>query len=204
MTTIQPTRPKGERVDEQSSLDSSSIPHQPKVGEQTEQEHMHVIHASTEGVDPNSRTIIIPVDGSPYSESMVKWAKINFLRPDDDIVLIHVRSYKPTHMPDINMIHAHYMEVLRDSNELLEKFGQYFISSLDGSKQEHVRGFSLRGDPRFYIVNKAKELHADAIVIGSRGLGYLMRMFLGSVSDYVSHHADCPVIIVRQNDENKV
>jgi len=36
------------------------------------------------------------------------------------------------------------------------------------------------------------------IVVGTRGLGSVRRTILGSVSDYVVHHAHCPVIVCRE------
>ena len=55
----------------------------------------------------------------------------------------------------------------------------------------------MRGDPRDELVRKASELKACAIIMGSRGLGAFKRTFLGSVSDYVVHHSEVPVIIVK-------
>jgi nucleotide-binding universal stress UspA family protein len=54
------------------------------------------------------------------------------------------------------------------------------------------------GDPGTVICELAAELPADAIVIGSHGHGLLKRMFLGSVSTHVLHHAPCPVLVVRR------
>ncbi|ONK68857.1 uncharacterized protein A4U43_C05F16770 [Asparagus officinalis] len=53
----------------------------------------------------------------------------------------------------------------------------------------------LEGDPKDVICQAAEEMHADLLVVGSRGLSMLRRAFLGSVSDYVAHHANCPVLI---------
>lgn len=50
------------------------------------------------------------------------------------------------------------------------------------------------------IVNAAREVNADVIITGSRGTGKLRRTFLGSVSDYVLHHSDVPVIVCRHKD----
>ncbi|MEW6636135.1 MAG: universal stress protein, partial [Actinomycetota bacterium] len=41
------------------------------------------------------------------------------------------------------------------------------------------------------------EVGADLIVIGTRGLGRIQRLLLGSVAEGVAHHATCPVLVVR-------
>jgi nucleotide-binding universal stress UspA family protein len=53
------------------------------------------------------------------------------------------------------------------------------------------------GYPDAEIVDLAEELEAGLIVMGSRGLGGLRRMLLGSVSDSVVRHAHCPVLVTR-------
>lgn len=46
------------------------------------------------------------------------------------------------------------------------------------------------------ILEIAREIDADAIVVGTRGRGGLRSMLLGSVSHAVVQHADRPVVIV--------
>ncbi|MGB5631602.1 MAG: universal stress protein [Waterburya sp.] len=52
------------------------------------------------------------------------------------------------------------------------------------------------GHPGSLIRDLAKNWNADLIVMGRRGLSSLQEVFLGSVSNYILHHAPCSVLIV--------
>ncbi len=49
------------------------------------------------------------------------------------------------------------------------------------------------------VVRVAREMNADVLVIGSSGKNWLSRHIGGSVSDYVAHHAPCPVMLIRHD-----
>jgi nucleotide-binding universal stress UspA family protein len=53
------------------------------------------------------------------------------------------------------------------------------------------------GHPDKEIVRLAEELDVGTIVMGSRGLGAVNRMLMGSISDSVVRHAHCPVYVLR-------
>lgn len=53
------------------------------------------------------------------------------------------------------------------------------------------------GRPGEVIVGEAGRAEADLIVLGSYGQGRLANILLGSVSQYVLHHAHVPVCVVR-------
>ncbi len=55
----------------------------------------------------------------------------------------------------------------------------------------------LEGDPASAIIEVASTRKSDIIVMGSRGLGRLAGLLLGSTSQKVVAHAPCPVLIVR-------
>lgn len=61
----------------------------------------------------------------------------------------------------------------------------------------------LSGNPGRMICELADNWSADLILVGSRGLQGLKEMFLGSVSNYVTHHAPCSVLIVRTNTDSE-
>lgn len=55
-----------------------------------------------------------------------------------------------------------------------------------------------RGRPASALLDEAKALQPDLIVIGSRGHGPLASVLLGSVSTEVADHAPCPVLVARR------
>jgi nucleotide-binding universal stress UspA family protein len=58
----------------------------------------------------------------------------------------------------------------------------------------------VEGNPGREIVDAARLRGADVIVVGSRGLGKLSSMFLGSVSSDVLSKADRPVLVVKEKE----
>jgi nucleotide-binding universal stress UspA family protein len=54
-----------------------------------------------------------------------------------------------------------------------------------------------RGNPAQAILHAAESAGADVIIIGSRGLGGMKGLLLGSVSHAVVQHASVPVLVVR-------
>jgi nucleotide-binding universal stress UspA family protein len=53
------------------------------------------------------------------------------------------------------------------------------------------------GRPADAILDLGEQIGADLIVVGSRGLGPVKRLLVGSVSEGVVHHAKCSVLVVR-------
>ena len=51
------------------------------------------------------------------------------------------------------------------------------------------------------IIAQAEEIEAGLVIVGSRGMGRLGRLALGSVSMGLVHRSHCPVLIVREGEE---
>ena len=82
------------------------------------------------------------------------------------------------------------------ARQLLEKVTQ----SVSGLAKEQAVCCSYHqevGHTEEILLRFAELQKADLIVLGSRGLGGFERMLLGSVSHHVTHHANCPVLVVR-------
>ena len=74
-----------------------------------------------------------------------------------------------------------------------------------GQAEEMMKGYGVpvtahlvKDAPADALIDVAKKTNADLIVVGSRGLGAGARLFLGSVSTKVVHHAHdiCTVLVV--------
>jgi nucleotide-binding universal stress UspA family protein len=67
------------------------------------------------------------------------------------------------------------------------------VGRLGGHAQVHSH--TPVGDPARQLLEMAAT--ADLVVVGSRGLGAVRRLLLGTVSEKVLQHAPCPVLIVK-------
>jgi nucleotide-binding universal stress UspA family protein len=83
--------------------------------------------------------------------------------------------------------------VKREAQEFLDAQLKQIQDAGGSVAQAHVR----LGRPDEEIVGLADEMEAGLVVMGSRGMGGLKRLLMGSVSDSVVRHAHCPVLVVR-------
>ena len=81
--------------------------------------------------------------------------------------------------------------VTKAGNVILDRAMQMVPS---GIKKE---AFSETGSPAVAILDFAEHSGTDLIVMGSRGLGVVKGVLLGSVSQYIVEQAKCPVLVVK-------
>jgi nucleotide-binding universal stress UspA family protein len=95
---------------------------------------------------------------------------------------------------------AEAWDIHRQEWEKYEKEGLELLRSLcerataAGLQAEFTQTFGSTGR---VICELARSWEADIIVIGRRSHSALGELFLGSVSNYVVHHASCSVFIIQ-------
>lgn len=87
-----------------------------------------------------------------------------------------------------------------------EEFKREHAQLLEMSSHLRERGIDaqallLKGDAAKLILEKAKDLQTEIILLGSHGHGLLHKALLGSVSEAVMHKAPCNVMVVPTRSE---
>lgn len=150
--------------------------------------------------------ILIATDRSQNNKIVFDTAVFLAKTTGANLMLLHILSPKESGHP-IAPAHTYYPIVEETSYEAYQKeYSKYEQRGLDflknlteeataaGVTTEYTQ---LAGNPGRMICELADNWSADLIVVGSRGLKGIKEMFLGSVSNYVTHHAPCSVLIVR-------
>jgi nucleotide-binding universal stress UspA family protein len=152
--------------------------------------------------------ILVAVDDSPISEQAFDEALDLAKQSHATLLLFHALSTNsqpgtvvPTLIPYYYpMVTDAVMEQYREQWEAAEKQGLEQLRSLaakatsQGVPTEFTQNI---GNPGPLICQMAQNWQADLIVLGRRGHSGLNEWLMGSVSNYVMHHATCPVLAVQ-------
>jgi nucleotide-binding universal stress UspA family protein len=89
-------------------------------------------------------------------------------------------------------------QIVREAGEELQVWLDSFVQKARKNGIEAEANY-LIGDSGHQICAYAKSWGADLIIIGRRGRTGLSELLLGSVSNYVIHHAHCSVLVVQHH-----
>ena len=145
--------------------------------------------------------IVLATDGTKQSDAAIEITKTLKLDDGDQIRVISVVDMA---LPLSVDIYAGYQPsteeiesaVMKNAQTILETTGNK-LKEIFAHKNVSIITELLNGSPESRIVEKAEELQADLIIVGSHGYNRWERLLLGSVSDSVIHHAPCSVLVVR-------
>ena len=138
-----------------------------------------------------SDVILVPVDGSDESLNGLKYACKLAKRLEASLYVLHVASIP--YMAESVFIDP---ELFIDAGRAIVKDAKTLLTA-NACDDVHYDVVEGRGNPGNVIVRYAKEHDCTQIVMSARGHTPFTHLLLGSVSDYVIHHATCPVTIVR-------
>lgn len=139
--------------------------------------------------------ILVPVDGSVSSTNAVNFAmRLVKHNPDAHLYLLNVQEPPPVEvMVEAGIAPEEWQathqeagrSVMEPACKMLEAEGVPYTTSV------------AVGHPVEMIASRVRELGCTSVIMGTRGMGALANLVLGSVATRVVHALDCPVTLVK-------
>jgi nucleotide-binding universal stress UspA family protein len=142
------------------------------------------------------RSILVPLDGSPFGEQAVPLALEIARRAQAAVQLIHVHQLiaSPWSGSELAMDVELETDLRRQEQDYLEKTAQRLKGEVP------VTTALLEGPVAEVIHERALGCGADLIVMSTHGRGPLSRFWLGSVADQLIRRTAAPLLLVRPHE----
>ena len=140
--------------------------------------------------------IVVGVDGSDTSRSALEWAYDEAAHHGASLTV--VTTWHPPALP----LSPPYGSIppedygnqpRQEALDMLDRFTSALVPK-DPAVEIHT-SVAEGKNPAEVLIERSRE--ADLVVVGSRGHGGFVGMLLGSVSQHLVAHAECPVVVVR-------
>ena len=142
------------------------------------------------------KTILVAVDGSEQAQRALDEALKLYMTDSMHIHLLTV--CEPIHVNEV-----FFKDTLSDMRQLEDehmakgrKVVEAAAAKLKASGVSHDVHVEI-GHPAQTIVDTAQKYHCELIVMGTRGLGAIRTLAVGSVANKVVHLAEVPVLLVK-------
>ncbi|MBR5163359.1 MAG: universal stress protein [Schwartzia sp.] len=134
--------------------------------------------------------ILVPVDGSESSERALKKAIELAVALKAKLSFLYVANVNQLAVN--SCLSAELLEAVNKAGEVILSHAEERVPT--GVESERLLE---TGSPASAIIDVAEESGIDLIVMGSRGLGLVKGVLLGSVSQYVVENAKCAVMVIK-------
>jgi nucleotide-binding universal stress UspA family protein len=146
-----------------------------------------------------SAHVVVGYDGSDHAKAAVEWGATEAVRRGVPLRLVHalgmpliVSAYGgPTRFEPTDEIRGHATKVLAAAAERARGIQPSVVVETVTTLEDAPLALLRQSHP------------GDLIVVGTRGLGSVASMVVGSVSVRVATQASCPVVVVPTSDEGR-
>ncbi|MEO0532561.1 MAG: universal stress protein [Cyanobacteria bacterium P01_A01_bin.123] len=155
------------------------------------------------------KKILVAIDGSETrSQAIFQQALTLAKMTDSQLMLLHVLCSEDHNNPGLPMrtYSVYYPPVDDVAWQTYQKrwddYERSWVEKLKNMSDSAIAAgvptefTEAGGEPGKQICNLAKSWAADLIIVGSRGRKGIAEWLLGSISNYVMHHAPCSVLVV--------
>lgn len=146
------------------------------------------------------RKVLVPVDFSPNSRKAVVYANAFARQFGASLAFLHVVQ--------VNYAYGEFGAI--DFTALEREMRSGAQKELDGLLEEAraagipAEALIREGSPAKVIADVARELASDLLVISTHGYTGLKHVLMGSIAEHVVRYAPCPVLVVRQQEQEFV
>lgn len=138
--------------------------------------------------------ILLAVDGSEHATKAVDVAvHLAAKEPNATVRVLHAMTLV---VPDGGLGWQYVQEGIEAQTVHAEELVSKTRAQLEAAGIK-TDGKVAQGSPAKAVVEEAKEIGADLIIVGSRGLSKWQGLLLGSTSHQVMQMSHCPVLVVR-------
>ncbi|SDZ79036.1 Nucleotide-binding universal stress protein, UspA family [Desulfuromusa kysingii] len=156
---------------------------------------------------PFYKTILVPCDRTPNSQYAFKHAVMISRRNNAKIHLLHVlpqvdssmRSYISAVMGENKLEDLEHTNMEKAKEEMthdLEEFAKKELADFPEDLARFAGAEVVIGHPVVKILEVAKQLDADLIVMGTHGKGAIEHAFLGSTAEKLLKKSKRPVFVI--------
>ena len=148
--------------------------------------------------------ILLAIDDSEFSRAATQ-ALTQHVRPESTVVhVLHVMELDRVLPPAFDYargsaygpeVAAHLQSGRKHAERIVDDASRHLQAA-----QFQTTPVVREGDPKRTILDYAATINCDWIVMGSHGWRGIDRFFMGSVSETVTRHAHCSVLVVRRRD----
>ena len=139
--------------------------------------------------------IIVGVDGSPASIEAIRWGAGQAALTGSKLVAVTAWSIPASYGVAFGGEDA--IDWKSNATQALDEA----LTEALGDSASTVERVVDQGHPAYLLTEASKD--ADLVIVGSRGHGGFTGLVLGSVSQHVVAHADCPVVVIRGQHDGK-
>ncbi len=146
--------------------------------------------------------ILLATDGSEESAQAARMAAVLSEKTGSELHVVYVEPLPhPYALSEATIYYPEMRDEVRQTanQEAREKLAAE-VEKI-GATREVAGSHARIGHPDAEISHLAEEIGAGLIVVGSRGLGPVRRLLMGSVSSSVVRHAHIPVLVVRDGGD---
>ncbi len=147
--------------------------------------------------------VVVGVDRSETSTNALKEALSEASWRDASVVVAYVMQMPAYASAEIGIAAINLTEVREAGVVVLDEYLAEVEASIEGGFPVPVDAEVLMGHAGFQILDCARRHEADLVVLGSRGLGGVKGLLLGSVTTYAVHHIRRPLLVVPDVEDDE-